>query len=210
MNNRQHKERKFWDKFAGNYDKFIKKTVDKTYQSVLSNIESELEISNTVLEIGTGTGIISFAICSKVASIVATDISPAMLKIATQKQEETNIRNIDFQIQDSYQLTFPDNTFDVVIASNLLHLLYEPEKPISEVKRVLKDNGIFIAPTFCAGENVKSKMIANIAGFFSGFRIVNKWTINDYKKILTTNGFSINKAIRIDGRFPMAYVVSKK
>ncbi|PIQ28806.1 MAG: methyltransferase type 11, partial [Bacteroidetes bacterium CG18_big_fil_WC_8_21_14_2_50_41_14] len=47
------------------------------------------------------------------------------------------------QVQDSYNLTFLDKSFDVVIASNLLHLLYEPEKPINEIKRVLKDKGIF-------------------------------------------------------------------
>ena len=210
MNNRQINERKFWDKFANNYDSFIKNTVNKTYETVLANIDSELGLNKTLLEIGTGTGIISFSICSKVSSIVATDISPKMIRIANQKQKDSNIKNIDFQVQDSYNLTFPDKSFDIVIASNLLHLLYEPEKPIKEVQRVLKDNGIFIAPTFCVGDNIKSTIIANVAGFFSGFKVVNKWSINDFKSMLTNNGLIIDKAIRIDGRFPLAYIVMKK
>jgi ubiquinone/menaquinone biosynthesis C-methylase UbiE len=81
-----------------------------------------------------------------------------MIQIAMQKQEDSNIKNIDFQVQDSYRLTFPDKSFDIIIASNLLHLLYEPDKPINAVKRVLKDNGIFIAPTLCVGENTKSRL----------------------------------------------------
>ncbi len=210
MDNRQSKEKKFWDKFANNYDSFIKNTVDKTYNTILANIDLELDISKNVLEIGTGTGIISFSICSKVSSIVATDISPEMIRIANQKQKDSNIKNIDFQVQDSYNLTFPDKSFDIVIASNLLHLLYEPEKPIKEVKRVLKDNGIFIAPTFCVGDNIKSTIISNVAGFFSGFKIVNKWSINDFKSMLTNNGLIIDKAVKIDGRFPLAYLVMKK
>ena len=210
MNNRQNKERKFWDKFATNYDSFIKNTVDQTYKTVLANMESELDINKTVLEIGTGTGIISFSICSKVSSIVATDISPEMIRVSNQKQKDLNIKNIDFQIQDSYNLTFPDKSFDIVIASNLFHLLYEPEKPISEVKRVLKDNGVFIAPTFCVGENIKSWIITTIAGLFSGFKIINKWSIHDFKSMLTNSGFTIDKAVRIDGRFPMAYIVLRK
>ncbi len=209
-NNRQKKEKKFWDKFANNYDSFIKNTVDKTYTSVLGNIDSELNLKQHVLEIGTGTGIISFSICSKVSSIVATDISPEMIRIASQKQKDANIKNIDFQVQDSYNLPFPDKSFDIVIASNLLHLLYEPEKPIKEVKRVLKDNGIFIAPTFCVGENAKSIIITTIAGLFSGFKIVNKWSIHDFKNMLTNNGLVIDKAVRIDGRFPLAYIVMRK
>jgi phosphatidylethanolamine/phosphatidyl-N-methylethanolamine N-methyltransferase len=210
MENRQIKEKKFWDKFAGNYDSFIKKTMDKTYKKFLEYVGSELKLHHNILEIGTGTGIISFSICPKVSSIVATDISPEMIQIAIQKQNESGIKNIDFQVQDSYHLPFPDKSFDVVIASNLLHLLYEPEKPVKEVMRVLKDDGIFVAPTFCVGENTRSRIITTIAGFFSGFKIINKWSINDFKNMLTHNGFKIDKAERINGRFPLAYIVMKK
>lgn len=209
MNNRQSNERKFWDKFATHYDSFIRNVFGKAYKSILENIDSELNVNQTVLEIGTGTGIIPFAIYSKVSSIVATDISPDMIKIAAQKQVDLNIRNIVFQVQDSYNLTFPDKSFDVVIASNLLHLLYEPEKPIAEVKRVMKDNGIFIAPTFCVGENTKSRVISTVAGKISGFKIINNWSIRDFKVMLTNNGFNITKIVRIDGRFPLVYVVLK-
>jgi ubiquinone/menaquinone biosynthesis C-methylase UbiE len=210
MNNRQIKERKFWDRFASHYDSFIKNTVENSYKTMLENIDSELNINQNVLEIGTGTGVISFSICSKVSSVVATDISMEMIRIANRKQKESAIKNIDFQVQDCYNLTFPDQSFDVVIASNLLHLLYEPEKPINEVKRVLKDNGIFIVPTFCVGENRKSTIISTVAGLFSGFRVVNKWSINEFQILLTNHGLNIVKTMTIDGRFPMAYVVTTK
>ncbi len=210
MNNRQKNERRFWDKYASYYDSFIRNVVGKTYKSILENIDLELNANQAVLEIGTGTGIIPFAIFSKVSSIVATDISPDMIKIAAQKQADLNIRNIDFRVQDSYNLTFPDNSFDVVIASNLLHLLYEPEKPIAEVKRVLKDNGVFIAPTFCVGENLRSRVITTMAGIISGFKIINNWSIRDFKVMLTNNGLNIVKVVTIDGRFPLVYIVLKK
>jgi ubiquinone/menaquinone biosynthesis C-methylase UbiE len=206
----KNREKKFWDKFANRYDAFIKNTVDKTYQTILDNIDSELNVNQHVLEIGTGTGVISFSIYPKVSSIVATDLSPEMIRIANRKQKDLNIKNIDFQVQDSYNMDLPDKSFDVVIASNLLHLLYEPEKPINEVKRVLKDNGVFIAPTFCVGEDAKSKFITTVAGFFSGFKVVNKWSIDDFKSLLLDNGLTVEKLVRIDGRFPLAYIVLKK
>ena len=96
-----------------------------------------------------------------------------------------------------------------MIASNLLHLLYEPEKPINEVKRIMKDNGIFIAPTLCAGENAKSKVIASIIGTLSGFKVVNKWSINEYKNMLASNGFIIIRTVIINDKIPLAYVVMK-
>jgi ubiquinone/menaquinone biosynthesis C-methylase UbiE len=210
MNNRQEKERRFWDRFASYYDSFIDKVFRKTYKAILENIESDLTISHTVLELGTGTGIIPFAIYSKVSSIVATDISPVMVRVANEKLAKSKIKNIEFQVQDSYNLAYPDKSFDVVIASNLLHLLYEPEKPIQEIKRVMKDNGIFIAPTLCVGENTRSKIIATIIGSLSGFKVVNKWSFNDFKSMLTSNGLVIDKALRIEGKLLTAYVVMKK
>ena len=209
MNNRQKSERKFWDKFAKKYDLFVENTVSQTYKTILENIDLELDIHQNVLEIGTGTGIIPFSIGSKVSSIVATDISPEMIKIANQKLLKLQIRNIDFQIQDSYNLTLPDKSFDMVIASNLFHLLYEPEKPLNEVKRVLRKDGIFIAPTLCAGENTKSKIIASIIGTLSGFKVVNKWSINEFKNMLINNGFIITKTVIIDDKIPLAYIVMK-
>ena len=210
MNNRQKNESRFWDKFAAHYDLFVRNIFGKTYKSILENIVSELKANQALLEIGTGTGIIPFAIYSKVSSIVATDISPDMIRIAAQKQTGLNIRNIDFQVQDSYNLIFPDKSFDVVIASNLLHLLYEPEKPIAEVMRVMKDDGIFIAPTFCVGENLRNRVITTVAGKISGFKIINNWSIRDFKVMLTNKGLNIVKVVTIDGRFPLVYVVLKK
>ena len=210
MNNRQNKERRFWDRSANFYDSFINIVFRKTYKTILENIDLELNINQTVLEIGTGTGIIPFGISSKVSSIVATDISPDMIRVAINKQANLNIRNIHFEVQNCYNLTFPDKSFDIAIAANLLHLLYEPEKAIAEVKRVLKDNGIFIAPTLCVGDNMKSKVIATIAGKISGFRIFNKWSIHGFKIALTNNGLNITKAFKIDDRFPFAFVVITK
>jgi phosphatidylethanolamine/phosphatidyl-N-methylethanolamine N-methyltransferase len=210
MDDRQNKERRFWDKFANIYDPFINVIFSTTYKSILDNLNSDLKATHNVLDIGTGTGIIPFSICLKVSSVIATDMSPEMIRNAKQKQKKLNIQNIDFHVQDSYNITFPDKTFDIVIASNLLHILYEPDKPINEVKRVMKDNGLFIAPTLCVGENTKSRIIASIAGTLSGFRVVNKWSINEFKTMLTKNGFIIKKIVIADGRFPLVYIVLEK
>jgi ubiquinone/menaquinone biosynthesis C-methylase UbiE len=84
MNNRNNKEKRFWKRFANYYDSFIDIFFRKTYKSILVNIDSELNISHNVLEVGTGTGIIAFSIYSKVSSIIATDISSEMIRIANK------------------------------------------------------------------------------------------------------------------------------
>jgi len=74
MINRQLKENTFWNIFANHYDFFIKIMFRKTYKKILFHLNSELESTQKILDIGTGTGIIPFSICPKVKSVVATDI----------------------------------------------------------------------------------------------------------------------------------------
>lgn len=209
MIGRQLKEKAFWNNFAVHYDMFIKIMFRETYKKMLIQLDSEIASGQKILDIGTGTGIIPFSVCPKVTSVVATDISPEMIHTAKQKQKACGIDNIDFQVQDAYDLSFPDKSFDVVIAANLLHLLFEPEKPLSEAKRVLKDNGILIAPTLCAGENLKSRVMADISAM-AGIRFVNKWSIREFEDVLEGNSLIISKTIKINGRFPLAYCVVRK
>lgn len=210
MDIRQKKERKFWDGFANIYDSFINRVFSKTYDSILENLVSDVNSTNNVLDIGTGTGIIPFNICSKVSSVVGVDISSEMIRVANQKQEKLNIRNISFQVHDSYNLTFPDKTFDVVIASNLLHIVYEPDRPLKEVQRVMKDDGIFIAPTLCTGESAGKRVTAVIAGSLFGFMVVHKWSVNEFKDMLNKNGFVESRTVIVEGRIPLAYIVLRK
>ena len=53
-----------------------------------------------------------------------------------------------------FSLSYAGNSFDVVIVSNALHIVPQPEKALAEKSdRVLKDDGVLIAPTFTHAEN---------------------------------------------------------
>ena len=52
-----------------------------------------------------------------------------------------NSTKLHFSVQDARTLPYADQSFDVVIIANALHIMPEPEKALSEIKRVLKDDG---------------------------------------------------------------------
>lgn len=209
MENRIENERRFWNSFSAKYDCFISSTLGKTYQQLYQMLRTDIFGSGKILEVATGTGLLAFEICGFVDSVKAIDIAPEMIRIARVKQIQRNIINIDFEVGDSCNLSFEDNSFDVVIASNVLHLLYEPEKSLTEIRRVLKPDGIAILPTFCHAENIQSRIISAFMSLF-GFRARNKWSTRSFTSFLENNKLKMVKAEVISGKIPLMYFVSHK
>jgi len=201
------KERHFWDRFSGKYDLFIQKTVGAAYQKMYAELCKDISSNDEILEIATGTGLIAFEIEPFAKQITAIDISPAMIDIAKKKQQEKNTTKLLFEVGDSDNLPYESKTFDVVIASNVLHLLHEPEKTLAEIRRVLKPSGKAILPTFCHAENSSSQLISTFMHFF-GFSARNKWTIKNYILFVEKAGFSVVKSKIIKARIPLVYLVT--
>ena len=157
-----HKD--FWDKNAGRYDRFMRKdraAYDEMYELIRPVVRHK-----TVLELATGTGLIAKHIVNAAAHIEATDASPEM--IAEAKRDNRSAK-LHFSVQDMFRLPYADESFDVVIVSNALHIVPQPEKALAEIRRVLKDDGVLIAPTFThAGNSFSGKVKAffmKLAGF---------------------------------------------
>ena len=166
---RKHKN--FWDKNAGRYDRFMRKdraAYDEMYELIRPEVKAK-----TVLELATGTGLIAKNIVNAAAHIEATDASPEM--IAEAKRDNRSAK-LHFSVQDMFRLPYVEESFDVVIVSNALHIVPQPEKALAEIRRVLKDDGVLIAPTFThAGNSFRGKVKA----FFmklAGFPLYSRWT----------------------------------
>ena len=109
------------------------------WQRRVKMLTSHLKTGDKVLEIGCGTGYFTREIVKTGALVTAIDISPELLDIAKQEIIESNVH---FMIDNAYELSFGDHTFDSVVGSSVLHHL-EPEKAIRELFRVLKPGGSF-------------------------------------------------------------------
>lgn len=206
---KQPENNMFWDSFAKKYDVFISKYANETYAKSLKLMEQELSLSSKVLEVGTGTGLISFAIADKVKSITAIDYSPEMIKIANSKLKGTDVYNIEFKVNSATNIEQKGKSFDVIIAFNVLHLLPEPEKALQEIIRLLADNGKIILPTYCHGQNLKTRFVSTIMSL-TGFKAENKWSLKQFREFVAQNGLTIEKEEVIKDKISLSFIVASK
>ena len=198
-------QKTFWDRNAGRYDRFMRK--DQAAYDEMYALIRPLVRHKTVLELATGTGLIAKHIVNAAAHIEATDASPEMI---AEAKRDTRSAKLRFSVQDMFRLPYADQSFDVVIVSNALHIVPQPEKALQEIKRVLKDDGTLIAPTFThAGNSFSGKAKA----FFmqlAGFPLHSKWTSEEYLRFLRQNGWTVRKSAVLKASFPLTYAECEK
>lgn len=190
----------FWDRTAKSYDHFMKKD-HKAYKQMYSLIYPVVR-HKQVLELATGTGLIAKHIVRSADHIEATDASQEMIEQAKQGVKSAKLY---FSVQDMFHLPYADQSFDVVIVVNALHIVPEPEKALSEIRRVLKDDGVLVAPTFTHADNA---FFGKVKAFFmklAGFPLHSKWTSHEYLVFLRENGWTVQKSTVLKASFPLAY-----
>ena len=77
------------------------------------------------------------------------------------------------------------------------------------MKRVLKDNGQIIIPTYCHGANLKSHVISRFMGL-AGFKARTRWTLSTFRDFVIKNGFKIIKENIIKDKIPLVYLIASK
>ena len=195
---REHKN--FWDRNAGLYDRFMRK--DRAAYDAMYALIRPVVRHKTVLELATGTGLIAKNIVGAAAHIEATDASAAMIAAARRDNRSAKLY---FSVQDMFCLPYAEATFDVVIVSNALHIVPQPEKALAEIRRVLKDDGVLIAPTFTHAGNSLSGKVRAFFMKLAGFPLHSKWTSEEYLKFLEQNGWAVRKSVVLKASFPLTY-----
>lgn len=195
----------FWDRTTKIYNHFMKKD-HKAYKQMYSLIYPVVR-HKQVLELATGTGLIAKHIVRSADHIEATDASQETIEQAKQGVKSTKLY---FSVQDMFHLPYADQSFDVVIVSNALHIVPEPEKALAEIRRVLKEDGILIAPTFTHADN---DFRGNVKAFFMklvGFRQYSKWSSESYLDLLREQGWTVRKSEVLKASFPLTYTECMK
>lgn len=129
------------------------KNKDLEYQRLATKAIPQ-NFDGKMLEVPVGTGILTMPIYRKLknADITCLDYSNEMMVRAENRAKNMDIKNISFVQGDVGKLPFENETFELVLSMNGLHVFPDKEAAFSEIFRVLKRGGIFCGCTYIKGE----------------------------------------------------------
>ena len=197
----------FWNKISPVYDLFENVYNRKVYKGTGIKVAEFIDETDSVLECACGTGAITEEIAKKAQKVLATDFAEGMLKRASKKCRKYS--NVSFRQEDITDIKSADNSFDKVVAGNVIHLLPEPEKALNELLRVVKPGGKVIIPTYI-NMLKKSSGIAVSVIKKMGADFKRQFDIDSYKKFFEEKRFKDIEYYVVDGRMPCAVAVITK
>lgn len=107
---------------------------------------AELKASDTVIDIGSGTGLLTLPAAEIAAQVWAIDVAPGMCEYLTAKAASADIGNIVPVVGSAVSLPLVDDVADVVVSNYCFHHLRDDFKrqAVDEVVRVLRPGGRFV------------------------------------------------------------------
>ena len=197
----------FWDFCAPFYDRA--EHTNTAYSKMLAMMRDLTPVGASVFEAAAGTGSISLAVAGKARSVLCTDISGRMLEVAGKKAAKAGIRNITFSKRSLFDTGERDRAFDVVIASQVLHLIDEPEKAAEELKRI--SCGIVIV-TVTLLKGLRGLFARPSVGIWKllGFAPKREFDAASFREFLFEIGLPPCEYKVVEGNMPMAVAVWRK
>lgn len=154
-----------------------------------------------MLELGTGGGILLYSLSKLARHIVASDIHPLIRKVEKNLKKD-GLKNIAFTTFDINKVPYKDKTFDAVVSISVLEHIRTLPKAVSEIKRVLKDDGTLVIGI------PADNWVMDVGFFLIGAHDVDEHHCNTHTSIIAElrEQFTVEKIKRFP-LFPTMYYV---
>lgn len=142
---------KFWNGRSANYDRAISNH-DAQYEQRLDQMRQLLKPSDNVLDCGCATGEIALDLAPYVNTIEGIDVADVMIKRATEKAQQRSVQNASFLTGDIFDPRLEPESYDAILAFNILHLVHERDETLFRIKQLLRPGGMLFVETPCMRE----------------------------------------------------------
>ena len=204
-----NRSEKFWDRLSKKYDKPDKIDEVLKFKSI-ETIIKYLNSNDIVLDFGCATGTIASSIADKVKEMHGIDISSKMIQIAKERAIERKIENIYFSQSTIFDERFKRDSFNMILAFSILHLLEDTEKIMKRINELLKPGGYFISLTPCLGEKTLLRSLILLVHKIGILPTIRCFKILELEKSIVDGNFQIVESQCLDNNPLEYFIIAKK
>ena len=210
-----NKSEDFWDRASKNYDK-TEERFEYIHSRSRENTKRFLKGSDTVLDYGCGTGTAACQFSSQVKEVHAIDISSKMIEIAREKAEAKKVENVRFEQSDIFDSKYSNESYDVILAFNMLHTVPSPQDVMLRINELLKPDGLFISVTPCLRQrmsllvNLQIQLVRVLCKLGLIPIPIRRITSSEVEDLLETGGFQSIESEEIYKDASSYFVVANK
>ncbi|MFC8506582.1 methyltransferase domain-containing protein [Streptomyces sp. NPDC057411] len=131
----------------GHHESVLRSHSWRTVENSAAYLVPELRAGLEVLDVGCGPGTITADLAARVAPgrVTAVDAAQDVLEKARAAAAERGVDNVEFAVADVHALDFPDDSFDIVHAHQVLQHVGDPVQALREMRRVCRPGGVVAA-----------------------------------------------------------------
>jgi SAM-dependent methyltransferase len=165
----------------GHHESVLRSHSWRTVANSAAYLLPKLEAGLTLLDVGCGPGTITVDLARRLAPgrVVGIDASADVIEQAAGLAVDEGAHNAVFQVGDLYSLDFPDDSFDIVHAHQVLQHVANPVAAMREIRRVLKPGGLFAARDVDYGGVSWYPLLPGLATWMTVYRDVHYWNGGD-------------------------------
>ncbi len=203
---------RFWNRIARKYASDTIKDMPG-YERTVERTRHVLKSTDTLLEVGCGTGTTALKLAPCVSQITASDVSSEMIAIAREKALSQSRHNAEFTVGNAERIEGAEGAYDVVLAFNLLHLVADRPLTLANIRRQLRPGGLFISKTPCLSEmNPLIRLAVPCMRFIGKAPFVSFFSAPALEAEIAAAGFAINERERHGSgrKDPRIFIVARK
>ena len=197
----------FWNRLAFVYDLAMAHG-NEGLSEAIGYVASFVGPYDVVLDGACGTGAFACGVAAHAGFVAACDYAPKMVERTARKVARLGLDNVACGTGDLTSLDFADDSFDVAIAANVLHLLENPQKAISELVRVTRPGGVIAIPNYMNQEDTDRRFLELASAV--GFTVHHEWDTDGFLAFLSSCGLRVVEHRNFDAAQPLCVAICRE